>query len=307
MLPELDELSTTVTTRLLVDNISHIELLSTCSRRPENRQKPWSVFIKLDMGTKRAGLPLGSPKLQQLIHAAESAPNVDIYGFYFYSAKAAQGRSVQDVETILQEHIEGVLSATRLLSDPTQPLVLSVGSSPTARVIRKIKEQVTPNITFEIHAGERSTELKAQGFHINKSTGTVIYNDLQQLATATIDDSCLAMSVITEVCSVYDVRNEALISAGVLALTREPGHFPGIARVRDSAKKGWIVGRQSQKHGILVYEGDQGQRAEHVWKIGDKVELDIQHTCIVGAMYGWHFITDEAGIVRDIYYPWKWW
>jgi len=141
----------------------------------------------------------------------------------------------------------------------------------------------------------------------NECIGTVIYNDLQQLATATIDSSRLAMTVIAEVCSVYGERNEALISAGVLALTREPGHFSGIARVRDAARRGWLVGRVSQEHGILVYEGGEGQRAEDVWRIGDKVELDVQHTCIVGAMYGWHFITDEAGIVRDIYYPWKWW
>jgi D-serine deaminase-like pyridoxal phosphate-dependent protein len=48
-------------------------------------------------------------------------------------------------------------------------------------------------------------------------------------------------------------------------------------------------------------------RVEDVFKIGEKIELDVQHTCIAGAMFGWHFITDADGIVRDIYYPWKWW
>ena len=143
--------------------------------------------------------------------------------------------------------------------------------------------------------------------HFDDSLGTFIYNDLQQLSTGTIDYSNLAMSVIAEVCSVYHDRNEVLINAGVLALTREPGEFKGIAQVRDKNRKGWIVGRVSQEHGILVYDGADTQRAEDVWKIGDKVELDVQHTCIVGAMYGWHFVTDDAGVVRDIYFPWKWW
>ena len=115
------------------------------------------------------------------------------------------------------------------------------------------------------------------------------------------------MSVIAEICSVYGDRNEALINAGVLALTREPGEINGIARVRDHAKQGWVVGRVSQEHGILVYTGRDRQDATDVWKIGDKVELDVQHTCIVGAMHGWHFVTDQDGIVRDIYFPWKWW
>lgn len=114
------------------------------------------------------------------------------------------------------------------------------------------------------------------------------------------------MSVIAEVCSVYPERNEALINAGVLALTREPGEFKGFARIRGCKKRGWMVGRVSQEHGILVCDGDE-HRVEEVWTIGDKIELDIQHTCIVGAMYGWHFVTDEDGIVCDIYFPWKWW
>ena len=156
MLPELDTLSKTVSIRVLIDHISHVKLLSTYPRCPENRGKPWSVFIKLDMGTRRAGLPLDSPSLKSLIHAAESALNIEIYGFYSYSAKAAQGRSIEDVEAVLQDHIAGVLKATQLVSNPDQSLVLSIGSSPTARVIRKIKEQVGPNIMFEIHAGEHS-------------------------------------------------------------------------------------------------------------------------------------------------------
>lgn len=137
----------------------------------------------------------------------------------------------------------------------------------------------------------------------------MIYNDLQQLSTGTVGSAGLAMTVIAEVCSVYPDRNEALINAGVLALTREPGHLSGIARVRDRSKPGWIVGRVSQEHGILVFAGDKQRKVaiENEWNIGDKIELDVQHTCIVGAMYGWHFVTDEEGIVREIYYPWKWW
>ena len=137
--------------------------------------------------------------------------------------------------------------------------------------------------------------------------GTAIYNDLQQLATNTIESPALAMTVVAEVCSVYPERNEALINAGVLALTREPGDFEGIARVRTPGKQGWIVSRVSQEHGILTSTGDQKRLVQNAWCIGDKVELDIQHTCIVGAMFGWHFVTDEFDIVRDIYYPWKWW
>ena len=115
----------------------------------------------------------------------------------------------------------------------------------------------------------------------------------------------MAMSVIAEICSIYPGRNEGIVSAGVLALTREPGKSAGIARVR--GHDGWIIDRVTQEHGILLYEAAQGKKVEEEWKIGDKLELDVQHTCIVGAMYGWHFVTNDEGIVIDVYYPWKWW
>lgn len=115
------------------------------------------------------------------------------------------------------------------------------------------------------------------------------------------------MTVIAEVCSLYEDRNEALINAGVLALTREPGDVAGIARARGSKYEGWIVGRVSQEHGVLVCAGSKDRSVKDVFKIGDKIELDVQHTCITGAMYGWHLITDEEDVVRDVYVPWKWW
>ena len=152
-MPAIDDLSKQVTTRLLVDHIDHIALLSQYIRCEENQSKPWSVFIKLDMGGRRAGLPLDSPRLKELIRAVEQASNVELYGFYSYSAKTANSWSIEIAEKVLQDHITGVLQATQLLSDPTQPVTLSIGSSPTARVLRPIKEQLDPNITIEIHAG----------------------------------------------------------------------------------------------------------------------------------------------------------
>ena len=61
--------------------------------------------------------------------------------------------TIEIAETVLQNHITAMLQAAKLVSDQEQPLTLSIGSTPTARVIRSIKEEVASNITFEIHAG----------------------------------------------------------------------------------------------------------------------------------------------------------
>jgi D-serine ammonia-lyase len=288
-LPLLDNLSKIVTTRLIIDHPDHISLPQNFQRDPATTTQPWSVFIKLDMGAKRAGLPVSSPVLVSLLCQIEASPNVELYGFYAYSSHAHCTECVSDAEHHLQEQVTEMLRAAEVVADKSAPLVLSVGSSPTARVIKPIKEKMPPNVTFEIHAGG------------------LILNDLQQLVTGTIDESQLAVTVMAEISSVYPHRNEAFINAGVLALTREPqpaSSLQGIARVRDVSRPGWIVGRVSQEHGILVCEG---RKVEDDWKIGDKVELDIQYSCIAAAMFGWYFVVDEEGIVMYVYFPWKWW
>jgi len=157
MLPELHQLSQTVTTRLIVDNPAHIALLETSHRQSQSKNNDaWSVFIKVDMGACRAGLPRGSRALAELIRLVEESPNITLYGFYAYASHAHCTQSVQDAEGHLQEQIVEMLKVMQLVRNKSAPLVLSVGSSPTARVVQCIKEIIPSHITFEIHAGEFS-------------------------------------------------------------------------------------------------------------------------------------------------------
>lgn len=102
----------------------------------------------------------------------------------------------------------------------------------------------------------------------------------------------------------YPERNEALINAGVLALTREvSSKFQGFARVK--GKEGWYVKKISQEHGILAKEGE-GVVEEEV-SVGEKVELLVPHACITAAGHGWYYVVDEGEVVREVWWPWKGW
>lgn len=142
-----------MTTRLIIDHPDHISLLDTFHRHASTKSQPWSVFIKLDMGAKRAGLPVSSPELVSLIAKVEASPNIELYGFYAYASQTRCTDCVSDAEHHLQEQVSEMLRAAKMVADQSAPLVLSVGSSPTARVIKPIKEKLPPNVTFEIHAG----------------------------------------------------------------------------------------------------------------------------------------------------------
>ena len=129
--------------------------------------------------------------------------------------------------------------------------------------------------------------------------------DLQQLSTGLISDSQLAARVLAEVCGVYPERNEALVNAGTIALSKETSKFPGFGNV--AGKDAWYVSRMSQEHGILsVLEGRDGTAVDE-FRIGDKISLLPAHSCITAAAFHVFYVVDEEDIVRETWVPWKGW
>lgn len=145
-------------------------------------------------------------------------------------------------------------------------------------------------------------------------------NDLQQVATSLVEPTQQAVRILADVCSVYPERNEALVNAGTIALSKETSEFPGFGVVVDRPQ--WSVVRMSQEHGILGWvESDQtrrlvekmgsksggGEKVEDAFAVGNKVLLYIQHACITAAMHFAYYVVDEQDIVRETWVPWKGW
>lgn len=130
-------------------------------------------------------------------------------------------------------------------------------------------------------------------------------HDLQQLSTGVISEAQLAARVLAEVCSVYPERNEVLVNAGTIALSKETSGFPGFGNV--VGKDAWYVSRMSQEHGILSsLEGGEG-RAVDEFKVGDKIYLFCAHSCITAAAFHAFYVVDEDDVVRETWVPWKGW
>ena len=134
--------------------------------------------------------------------------------------------------------------------------------------------------------------------------GNYVANDLMQVATGSIHLDDQAVRVVAEVCSVYPERNEALINAGVLALTRETCKFPGYASA--IGRPDWYVQNMSQEHGILSCR-DQNGRVEESFAVGDKLLMYVSHSCITAAAFEHYFVVDAHDVVTEVWRPWKWW
>ena len=131
-------------------------------------------------------------------------------------------------------------------------------------------------------------------------------NDLQQVSTGLVNESQQALRVLAEVCSVYPERNEALINAGTVALSKETSDFPGFGHVADRPQ--WKIVRMSQEHGILgLIDGSTSEKIEKSFHVGQKVLLRCQHACITAAQHFAYYVVDEDDVVRETWVPWKGW
>lgn len=319
--------------RLMIDNIYQVRALESYG------EKVWSTFVKVDHGGHRAGLPVGSDALRELVTTMIESPSVHIHGFYCHAGDSYASTTLHQASSFLTVEMHAVDAAATMAlsilearpeinsSKYKKPFVLSVGSTPTAHTTHLVSspadalaQEFTSGGVLEIHAGNYPV------------------CDLQQLHTGLIGLGDVAHRVLASVISAYPARgeggvDEAMCDAGGIAMSRDTGPSGGFGDVvpwvtssgesgvqgnygmleDGSVKCDWRLGRCSQEHGILTRSKTNPQASssplltpgEHIWIIG-------QHACLTLAAYPWYYIVDSdapGGLetVMDVWVPWKGW
>ncbi|SCV02315.1 LAMI_0G17810g1_1 [Lachancea mirantina] len=297
-LPELAELSTHVThLRLMLDNKDQLDVLSEFSKK-NKIDKKWSVFIKINMGTNRAGFEDDAflDETLEYLLTTSIKDQVSLYGFYCHAGHSYSSSNVNQAKSFLLDEITSGNSACEkaLKIDSSLKLQLSVGATPTAHASKVVDLSTLGQLygKLELHAGNYP------------------FCDLQQMSTGCIGPEQVSCKVLAEVISSYPGRGtklpgEQLINAGVIALAREFGPLPGHGRIYSpKGYENWIVGRLSQEHGILT---PLEEKATELIPLGTKVKIVPQHSCITAASYPWYFVVDNGNTVVDIWVPWRGW
>ena len=148
----------------MVDNEQQISLLE---QQTPPQEAPWDVFIKLDVGSRRAGVRNYSEALHKLVQAAEESPVISIHGFYCHAGHSYGGRTREQAEETLNVEIDSVLDAAKLLP-PDRDLVVSIGSTPTAHVVESMKATIPRNVKLELHAGMSRQILATMNPHLTE-------------------------------------------------------------------------------------------------------------------------------------------
>jgi len=311
---------------VMVDNIAQIEAVE---RHTRHLPHALHVFVKVDTGYHRSGVQAGtenSKAFGPLIGALQkfqSSGEIIVEGFYSHGGHSYHGSSVIEAKDILADEIRWLRYAAQVATalglkpqGRQKKFTLSVGATPSVSSARvwaagavksetdaESKDQ-SEGIRLDVNADEIST----LEFH----AGVYPLLDMQQLSTGTAlkEDggrkgyADMALTVLAEVNSIYEDRDEmqALITAGCLALGREPCHSYdgwgevsawGIKQPHADGRSGWFVKEVSQEHGKLMAfdRGDHG--SDMPFGVGQKVRVWPNHACIASAGYPVYFVVDS--------------
>lgn len=236
---------------VMVDHADQLKHLTSLASKSGN---PPLVFLKINVGSDRAGVVPGSPDCLRLIDqllVSEAVGSCIFMGVYTHASQSYEAREDWEALKFLGLEFSSLQSVARDVRKerPNHPLVLSVGATPTVTSLQhpSFKDGASTRATgssgtVTSQLSDLIQDLKKDNFILEIHAGVYPTLDLQQLAAHSRDSqflnpAAIAISVLVEVCSLYPGRGpngttEALINAGTLALAREPcadkGSLPGL-------------------------------------------------------------------------------
>ncbi len=242
----------------------------------------FSVLIEIDSGAHRAGLESASPLLLQIGHILHDAPQVTLLGVMTHAGHSYHCRSIEEVAASAEaERLAAVTAAEHLRAAGLPCPVVSIGSTPTAVHARSL-------------AGV--TEMRP---------GVYMFNDLDQLALGSCGPHDLALSVLAAVIGQYPQRNQVLIDAGALALSKDISateFMPEAGFGTVIGYEGLSVSEVNQEHGFV---GGRRPLPFDRLAVGARLRVLPNHACITAAAYDrYHVIDSELDGGRTVVDIW---
>ena len=239
----------------------------------ESANAVFDAFLKVDCGYHRAGVDPADPDSVRLAMAMARSPAVHFQGLLTHAGHSYNARDVAEIRRVAAEET-GALTRFRALLDGLGDVARSVGSTPTASVVERFTDcdEVRP--------------------------GNYVFFDASQATIGSCRAEDVAVSVLATVIGSYPERRTAIIDAGALALSKDPGpdhvdpHF-GYGVVCDVALRS-IEARLvalSQEHGKIATR-------EHL-PVGTRVRVVPNHSCLAAAMYDRYHILDGGEVVGE--------
>jgi D-serine deaminase-like pyridoxal phosphate-dependent protein len=259
-----------VNLRVVTDNLPVAQAIAAAARGGDT----FSVLIEIDSGAGRAGLPWPElPGLLDIARTLHAAPGVELAGVMTHAGHSYHQSTPDGIAAVAEQERQAVVGAARKLESAGIPCpIVSAGSTPTA-----------------MHARDFSglSEMRP---------GVYVFNDLDQAFIGACGAGDLALSVLASVIGHYPHRNQLLIDAGALALSKDVSaqEFKpqvGYGTIVAPSAKDMAVVDCSQEHGFV---GAAEPIPYGNLPIGSRLRILPNHACITAAAYDRYYVVDSA-------------
>ena len=247
-----------------------------------SRTAPFKALIEIDSGESRGGVnPLGDDLLE-----IGRALGDKLTGVLTHAGHSYECRTVEAIRGVAEQERISVVTAARRIRDAGLVCnVVSVGSTPTMSHVERM---------------DGVTEARP---------GVYMFGDLFQAAIQSCTRDDIAVTVLASVIGRRPDRNQVLLDAGALALSKDrstasTSQDDGYGLVLDidgrPAFGECIIEHAYQEHGVAVGAPGRPLPFDSL-KVGAKVRVAPNHSCITAAAHDRYYVVDGS---REIVAEW---
>lgn len=156
------------------------------------------VYIKLDAGSRRTGIPVESTgEIDGIIDIINNSDNLAFRGFMVHNGHTYRARSVRQILEIHREAMEKLMVVKNRYISANPGMILSVGDTPACSVLDDFAgiDEIRP--------------------------GNYVFYDLSQTFTGSCRPSQIAVALAAPVVAKHRERNEIVIYGGAVHLSKE--------------------------------------------------------------------------------------
>jgi D-serine deaminase-like pyridoxal phosphate-dependent protein len=245
-LDRLRALAERVSVRVSLDAV---EVAEGVGRVGKDIARDVPVLVEVDTGLRRMGRAPGRPSAE-LARSIADVPGVEVVGLLTHAGHAYASTDAQELRAVAEREAWDLLETAELCADQgTQIREISVGSTPTARIVAQV-----PGVT-EIRPG------------------TYVFNDVQQLRLGVATEAMCAATVLVTVVA-RPTAERFLVDGGTKTFSADGGDgppFPGRGVVVDRPEL--VIDFMNEEHGVGHVVGDADL------SIGERLRVIPLHVC----------------------------
>lgn len=189
---EINSIPEEVTINLLADSLESIRSFSA------QLKKDCNLFLKIDVGYHRCGMnPENTREIEKVLEFIKQCKHLTFNGFLTHAGQSYHAQNKDEIRRIYKLSLEKLLHLKNHFSPFSDELILSYGDTPSCSIVDDFSGL---------------NEIRA---------GNFIYYDLMQLNLGSCSKENIAVCLAAPVLSLHPERNEILLHAGAVHLSKE--------------------------------------------------------------------------------------